>query len=157
MAADTIRLEALGEDVVVRQLSRFTESVKDYRPAFATIVKRLEDHAAKQFASQGKGEWAPLSPAYARWKEANFPGRPLLRLTDDLYNSLVKENSKSVREVKELTLKWGTKVPYGTFHQLGTRRMPARRIIALSVEEKRTIVKDIQAYIVVQARKALNG
>ena len=62
--------------------------------------------------------WAALSPAYAKWKQARYPGQPILRassLMQDLAFISTRGDKFIVKSTK-----------YGGAHQFGTRKMPAR-------------------------------
>lgn len=146
--ADAFRIEIFGEVQLLRTLSRFGEGVQDYTPVFHSIVERLQQGAQEQFDTQGQGAWAPLSPKYAKWKAQNYPGKPILQRTGDLLMSLTSETGHSINVVHPLEMRWGTDLLYARFHQLGTRRMPQRRIIELSEEQRRDVMKEVQKYLV---------
>lgn len=62
--------------------------------------------------------WAKLSKDYAAWKDKNYPGQPILRATGKMQDT-----------AKILPYQQGFKVsttPYGSYHQFGTSKMPAR-------------------------------
>ena len=60
---------------------------------------------------------------------------PLLVRTGALRDSLTTPGAAgSVEELDGGSLTLGTRLPYAMFHQLGTRRMPARPLIVLSDE-----------------------
>lgn len=98
---------------------------------FPLLVPVLEAAERQQFDSEGGGQtgsWAPLSEQYAAWKEKNFPGRKILDRTGTLREALTNGTSVFARrEMSADNFVFGTSgVPYATFHQLGTVRMPAR-------------------------------
>lgn len=95
------------------------------------LLPVLEVESAKQFDAEGSGpqagSWAPLSTTYAKWKEAHFPGKPILERTGALRGALTGPAPYARRDVSGDTLSFGTiGLPYASFHQTGTRRMPAR-------------------------------
>lgn len=95
------------------------------------LVPVLEGETAKQFDAEGQGPagaWASLSVPYATWKEANFPGRPILELSGALRAALTDGGASGARrDVSGDSLTFGTSgVPYASFHQTGTGRMPSR-------------------------------
>jgi phage gpG-like protein len=62
--------------------------------------------------------WAALTPRYNSYKAQKYPGQPILRATGSMQDTMeirVRGNVFSV---------WG--VPYGKYHQFGTKRMVAR-------------------------------
>ena len=62
--------------------------------------------------------WAALSPAYAKWKQARYPGQPILRASG-LMQDLAFISTRGDRFIVKST-------KYGGAHQFGTRKMPAR-------------------------------
>lgn len=157
MAGPAFKFEVAGDVQMARGFSRFAESIKDLRPAFREIERSFREIERRQFQSEGSygsGGWARLSPAYAEWKEAHFPGKPILQLTGALMGSLVGKTSKSVIEMEKLSLAIGTRLEYAIYHQKGTPRMPARPIIKLTGEDKRQWTKILHRFLVNQAKKA---
>jgi len=62
--------------------------------------------------------WAALSPSYAKWKQAHYPGQPILRAS-----GLMQDVAFISPHRKKFLVK-STK--YGAAHQFGTKKMPAR-------------------------------
>lgn len=104
---------------------------------FPLVVPVLEAAMRRQFDAEGagpdSGKWAPLSARYKAWKDVNFPGLPILERYGRLRAGLTMPASPfSRRDIDAQTLVFGTReVPYATFHQTGTDRMPARPPIDL--------------------------
>ena len=146
MAID-FTFEIFGEEQIARRLSRFGDGVEDFRPAFGSIVERLREDTQEQFSQAGRGLWPPLSPAYAAWKAVHYPGKPIMRRSDHLYNSLVGRSGDSVLVMQPMEMRWGTKTSYAKYHQLG-KGVPQRRVVDLSELEKKMIIKELQAYMV---------
>lgn len=95
------------------------------------LLPILEVETAKQFDAEGSGpqsgSWAPLSVSYAKWKAAHFPGKPILQRTGALKAALTGPGANARRDISGNTLSFGTTgLPYASFHQTGTGRMPAR-------------------------------
>ncbi len=96
------------------------------------LLPVLEVETVKQFDAQGAGpqagSWAPLSVSYARWKEAHYPGQPTLVRTGKLADALADSGAPGARrDISGDSLTFGTSgLPYASFHQTGTGRMPAR-------------------------------
>jgi phage gpG-like protein len=137
-----------------RGIARFADGVADYRPIWGVIADDFYALEHDQFRSEGKegGEgWQELSPEYAGWKQAHFPGKPILERTGDLLRSLTSgkdPNAVRVEERKTLTL--GSKVPYAIYHQspLPRRVLPRRPEIMLSEAFKRSVMHHIHDYLV---------
>ena len=72
--------------------------------------------------------WSALSPSTLRYKSTNA----ILRETSTLANSIAGESNGNIGRVRAGT-------DYGIWHQIGTSRMPQRKIIGIS--ESRHIPK----------------
>lgn len=146
------RLEIAGEVAMDRGIARFAESVADYRPIWPVIEDDFYAQVADQFKTEGAeggDKWAPLTAEYAGWKEAHYPGRPILERTGDLMRSLTSPNDPNavrIEERKALTL--GSRIPYAIYHQRGTSKMAARPEIQLPEAFKRSVMHHIHAYLV---------
>lgn len=151
------RLEIAGQIQMDRGIARFADGVTDYRPIWPIIEDDFYAQEKAQFQTEGKeggGQWKELSPAYAGWKEAHFPGKQILQRTGDLYSSLTSPNDpNAVRREERKTLTLGSRVPYAMYHQTGTGRMPARPEIQLPEAFKRTVMHHMQVYLVQMASK----
>jgi hypothetical protein len=62
--------------------------------------------------------WARLTPVYAAWKQAHFPGQPILRRT-----GLMLDSAALFTRGDEFLVKTTS---YGPYNQFGTKRMVAR-------------------------------
>lgn len=115
---------------------------------FPRLAEKLEEIEARQFGSQGaagsSGAWAELSAAYADWKEEHYPGKPILEATGALVEGMTSSRSPYAKRVWDnASFLFGTSgVPYASFHQTGTSKMPARAPIDISGPEvERELVK----------------
>jgi phage gpG-like protein len=149
------RLDIAGEVQMDRGIARFADGVADYRPIWSVIEDDFYSLEARQFKTQGEqggDAWAPLSEAYSGWKEAHYPGKPILERTGDLMKSLTSAkdpNAVCVEERKTLTL--GTRIPYAIYHQSIEPRnsnLPRRPEIMLTEGFKRTVMAHVQQYLV---------
>ena len=141
-----------GKTRMDRGIARIAEGIADYRPVWAAIEDEFHAQMANQFRTKGEeagAPWAPLSEAYAAWKEAHYPGRPILQRTGDLYRSLTDSHDpNAVRVAEGKLLKLGSRIAYATYHQQGTRRMPARKEIQLSETFKQSIAHRLRAHLI---------
>jgi phage gpG-like protein len=148
-------LEIAGEVAMDRGIARFADGLSDYRPLWPIIEDDYYAQEKDQFKSEGEeggDKWSALTPEYAGWKEAHFPGKPILQRTGDLYDSLTNPNSPNgvrIEERKSLTL--GSRLPYAIFHQQGTAMMDARPEIQFTEALKRSIMHHAQVYLVTMA------
>lgn len=151
-----IEIQTLGEERLIRGFNRFLEDVKDIRPALYEIQKDFYAMNERNFSAQGKPvPFPPLSPRYAEWKSKHFPGKPIMRATDKLFNSLTGVNQEdaqdTIADVKKMSARFGTRVGYALRHQLGYD-MPMRKIVQLEEESKRRWTHIIHRYAQKSAR-----
>ena len=108
------------------------------------MEKRSHIVAKQQFSSKGSrgahGPWKALSTKganYAAIKARLFPGKPIMRREDDLYNSLTSTGGENISIGTNTALGYsftmGTKVPYGIEHQKGGTKVkglpPMRKLL----------------------------
>ena len=96
--------------------------------ALTEAAAELRQRLLLQFESEGSAYGEPWLPRKARDK--NLPRRPLLFQTGRLKRSLTDRDSPDhIEESQNGTLLFGSRLPYATFHQRGTTRLPARPIL----------------------------
>ena len=105
------------------------------------LEKRAFIVAKQQFSSKGgrgqHGTWKALDSDYAEVKKRMFPGKPIMRREDDLYNSLTSAGGQNISIGSNSALGYsftmGTKVPYGIEHQKGGQKVkgqpPMRKVL----------------------------
>lgn len=140
MSAIVLRVEyQIGGGASEPTLARFTTAMERAGAELADVGKHvlpkllpvLEVETGKQFDAEGAGpqagSWAPLSVSYAKWKAAHFPGKPILERSGKLKAALTGPGANARRDVTGNELNFGTSgLPYASFHQTGTGKMPAR-------------------------------
>lgn len=130
---------------------------------FPRVLDVLEDAVRRQFDAEGtgpdSGKWAPLSAKYKEWKDANFPGKPILERYGVLRAALTEGSSPyALRRADSTTLVYGTKgVPYATFHQTGTSKMPERPVFDLDRSAERELRAAALAGVREAVREASEG
>lgn len=122
-----------------------------FRPFWQDVVSLLHVHEENTFAREGAYEglrkWAALSPEYARWKARVAPGAPILTLTGRLRRSLAGQTADSIVEIDDFRLVYGTAVPYAIYHQMGTRKMPARPMLRMSANLRARLMIALRNYL----------
>lgn len=99
---------------------------------YPKLVPVFEEAEGRQFDAQGagpnKGAWQQLSETYEAWKAGHYPGQPILVAKGDLREALTSSGSPmAMREYDDNNFDFGTiGVPYASYHQTGTAKMPAR-------------------------------
>lgn len=151
--------EIQGVEVLNRAFNRIEEHISDFRNIWPAVAQEFYAIEVQQFQSQGahgaSGRWAPLSPAYAKYKAVAFPGQPILRADNLLFESMTSPDALDSifrMDAQELTI--GTQREGATAHQRGSGRMPARPIISLTEADKRRVQKAIQRGLVEFTRRA---
>lgn len=144
-----LRLEVFGETVIDRTLAGIADNAEDLSPAFEAIADVFTTANRRQFDSQGafgSGGWQPLSPPYAAWKARHYPGKTILRRTDDLFRSLTQ--GPAVRVIQPHRLVLGSDVEYGKYHQAGGDGVPRRRPVELPESTRRDMVRILQRFAI---------
>ena len=127
------------------------------------LIPLFEGEVSKQFEGRGvgpqSGSWAALSSKYAAWKERVTPGRPLLVLSGALGAALTESaDTNAERTINGDSLTYGTKgVPYATFHQTGTGKMPARPVFDFSADFEEGMQAAAMAGVREAVREASDG
>lgn len=152
MSIVKVRFEVANEVQFSRAFENFSSRIADLTEPFREIQLEFYDTMANVFAAEGAFEdrtkWAELSPNYRAWKQRKFPGRKILELTGKLKSSLITSGSEgNVSVVTPTEMSVGTTIPYAIYHQKGTSRMPMRKIIHLTQEQKLRWVHIIHKYL----------
>lgn len=146
-----LEMHVFGEPQLKRVLGLIVDGATDLRKAWDEVKEDFIQNEEDQFATQGghaSGGWRALSPAYAAWKAKRFPGKPILRRTDRLFQSLTRPLHEDFIFIsKPDTMTIGTAVPYAVFHGRGTRRMPQRRPVELTEKQKREWPRIVHRHI----------
>lgn len=118
-------------DETLERLEDIKEQTKDLRPVFRWAKSELEKTYAANIMASGllAGGWDPLSPSYAAWKTARFPGAPIMVRGGRLFRSLSELNDSAINVINKTDAQFGTTVEYAKFHQYGTSKMPKRKIV----------------------------
>lgn len=145
-----------GETQMRRRIQGVMKNASDMSPAMARIADRLQEHFEEGFASEGAatqaGQWADLSPAYRKWKQRRYPGQPILTRTGALRRAVTGKGPGQVRVVRPDSVTVGADVRVGRWelgwlHQKGTSRMPARRIISISLKARRAVMRELRTHL----------
>lgn len=146
----TIEVKVKADDVL-ELLENVKDRASDMRPVFRWAKGQLELANAANFMANGLPSgrpWAPLDKDYGSWKSARFPGRGTMVQTGNLFRSLTNMNDSTVNIIEKDSATFGTSVEYAKFHQYGTTKMPARKIVFTPREFPRELGVEISRYIV---------
>jgi len=142
-------------EATIAGLTGQLERLRDLRPAWRSLLPYLRRATERTFASLGGriGEaWAPLSREYERWKVVRYPGKPILRASDEMFDSLVNETGDSVMDIERQTFSYGTRNRKAKYHQKGGGRLPRRKMLAVTDEDRREIKVIVRAHLAGQSR-----
>jgi phage gpG-like protein len=165
MAAPMIDVRVFGEVIIRRRLLRLASRLTDQREGFQDVVRVLREATAENFRTRGVSggvRWPDLNEEYAARTHRSV-GQRILRLTERLYGSLVGAGpgstaargisgrfvtgaSDHIEEITVDSLRWGSSVPYGVYHQSSAPRskIPYRPPVRLQERQKREIVRALQ-------------
>lgn len=155
-------------------VGRFTSYDVDQDKRFADLLKRIEEGGANQrivmgeaariikkfarknFILKGSGQYPPLSKRYAARKLAKFGKLPILvggganegRLRDSVISGGERATHvDSILEIGDASLILGTRVPYASYNQEGTRYIPARMFLFLDEPTIDLILAQAEAHL----------
>ena len=102
------------------------------------LVPVIVAEVIRVFETEGYGQWAALSPEYRAWKEANYPGQPILRLTDKYFSAASQPGSpNNFIESDDNRIEYGVDgVEYAGYHEYGTSKAPPRPVFSLLEESE---------------------
>lgn len=148
MALQQIRFSIAGDEQYVRGFEATAREVEDLSEPLAEIGRQLRHDVAEQFLTEGGaggyGRWQPLNPEYERWKRSQVGERPILVYTGAMFAAATDERSVSVtprRMVYEID------DPKAIHHQRGDGHLPVRRIVDLSLEQRREWDRTFHAWL----------
>jgi phage gpG-like protein len=154
VAAVLINLK-IDIDPTMDKFKDMEKRARDFSPVWRWAKRSLERSFSENFRSGGSlvGGWDPLDVGYASWKRKNHPGNPKLRITGKLFRS-VRNLDGGVNKINKLDATFGTDVEYAKFHQYGTTKMPARKIVFEPAGFSRELNDKMRDYVV-YGRKGL--
>lgn len=129
-----------NSEAVAKSLGDFQAAIANQEGALQQVADDFREMVAQQFATEGRAEGTPWAPRESARVGADGvrPLRgerrsPLLVRTGALRDSLTRKGATGgIEALDGQTLSIGSRLPYAIFHQLGTRRMPARPLIVLN-------------------------
>lgn len=155
-----LTFEIVGGERLDVTLSRFGQEVSDWRPFFREeVAPKFFETLQSNLAGQGSyvGGYAPLSEPYGSWKAQHYPGKTILRREDQIYNSLTWSGGPGpggVYRDSPSSVEMGTSVPHAGPHQVGSGRLPVRKIVFLPVGASESYGRLAHRWVVAQAKAA---
>jgi phage gpG-like protein len=149
-------IEIEGTAALDRTLIALDERLADLRPAAPGLAEGWYANVSRTIESGNGGTYPALSAAYARRKEKEYGGQPILVASGAMARSLTSSNgtdSVYVETAEELTLGViGKTGVIAAAHQSGTNRMPRRPVYVVSEEFKARAAQRISADLSAYAR-----
>lgn len=117
------------------KLEHLARKYQDLSDLMRRLAGVLAEAVEVQFEAEGVPPWPALRPSTirARRRRGHWPGK-ILQETGRLAASITARWTRSEAAV-------GTNVEYGAYHQLGTRRMPARPFLRLRPEDEEELIR----------------
>lgn len=153
--ANTVYIDFDNADAVAA-INRAVAACRDPQRVLGNIGEALVSSTKDRFAAETDPSgvpWDALSPRYMKAKAHKYPGQPILRRENKLYESIVAQ-------VDDDTLLVGTNAtsrgyPYSQAMQFGApaRNVPPRPFLGVSVDDEQTIARITLKYI----RDAIDG
>lgn len=132
-----------GEVQLSIALSRMIRAVDDLRPFGPAFREAFNAVELEQFGSQGAkgrdGRWAALSKPYEAWKRKRWGNKPILQASGRLMEALTGKSGDTLLISEPHLIGLGAVVDYGSYHQHGTSRMPARKPISVGSRQESRI------------------
>lgn len=130
-------------DTWIRRYEELHGRPKNLQPVFDWIgAYMVTGSIQRNFEAEGRpSPWAPLSPDYAEWKAAHYPGQPILQLTGRMVSSFHWRTTMQTLKI------WNTR-PYWAAHQFGygPRNLPARIMLLLQDADKSVLTRKCRQY-----------
>ena len=103
---------------------------------WASLAPAIAMAVTEVFDTEGYGQWPALNPDYAAWKAQEFPGQPLLRLTDAYFKAATRIGSaENIVKALRAGLFYGVRGPdYAFKHEVG-EGVPQRPVFAFAIRD----------------------
>lgn len=114
-----------------KALERARAEIKDLSPALKDISDDFYQSQESLFSLKTRGRYPDLKPKTKLRKEAMVGFvYPILKFSGALADSTLAPNAPgSVLVITKETVVIGSSIPYGVFHQAGTKHLPVRKFI----------------------------
>lgn len=142
---------SISGDRRVRQLlSEMADRARGVEAVWPEVGDYLADEFGKQFDAEGahfySRRWKPLTPQYLRWKIRNGYDPRRLHQTGAMRASLTSR-PMAIEQYGSSSARFGTNDSKAGFHQNGTKFMPRRQIIRVTVDLADDVNSIIARYI----------
>ena len=144
----SINVTVTGGEEVMRKLDALGAKLNDFKKPLTEIGHQLTDYySGPAFDSEGSAfgtPWAQLSPATQVYKSKHFGAYASLPLM-----ATGKMRSSFRSQASSMSLTISNTAPYFKYHQLGTSKLPRRRMLGADSDVKQivrhAIISDIRS------------
>lgn len=151
--------DAAGWAEARQKIHDMRERARNFTPVWNEVLDWWAHQNRVHFGSRGrrwKTPWKELSPAYLVAKRSEgWQGDTLIR-TSDLMRSL-SDRPLNIERISPLEVTAGTRLHYATFHQNGTKYMPARKLVNAEQVKAEGVVSEIAANWITTGRAVRNA
>lgn len=142
---------------VVSALSSIASRLGDLSPAMRSIAATMEERVRRRFASETDPEgkrWTPHAPATLK----SYPKQGNRRILDRYGDMLRSLNSRSDRASATIGFsavtpsRNGQRTAYAIYHEFGTTKMPARKMLFSNPDKGEIAKPDEDAVLDILAR-----
>lgn len=128
---------APGEAPYSRGFYAMANAVQDMSPVMKRIGEDVRQGVMAQFTTEGSAKgspWEPLSPEYGAWKEAHYPGAPILVRTGAMRSGALAPDAV---KIDKSSMRYEPHGGVWLYHQGGTKYMPRRPIVVITKNDRR--------------------
>jgi phage gpG-like protein len=153
----TVVVDFPGQEQLIRGIATFGQDITHLQPAWEEVGNYLLQDFAAQFHNEGGFLGAQVGPLWAQLRPATvadrmrkgYPGEhPILQRSGSLMESVTQRNAAgNVFEASNEGLRIGTTHELAKYHQYGTKKMVARKMIGLRFQTRSEIVRIFGDYI----------
>jgi phage gpG-like protein len=137
-----VNVKITGTAEEIAKFQKLGDKLLDFTQALTETGTELKTYYSKAVFGSGGGltgtKWKSLSPVYAKWKGKHYPNRGILIARGDMQNSFRATSNRSSLTIDNTDKKF-------EYHQLGTRRMPARPMLVVNKDVEEVVERIIEA------------
>lgn len=153
-----ITFQMEGQQALIKEFADWGNAITEQmQPAWEQVGELLQHDFAEQFAAEGGYLGAQLAPKWAQLRPSTvadrmrkgYPGaHPILQRSGEMRDSLVVRGAPgNVFEATPTSIRVGTASRIAPYHQRGTRKMDARKMVALRYETRPQIIRILGDFV----------
>jgi hypothetical protein len=89
-------------DNAIRKYKELIKKIEDMSPIFQNFKTEYSEIVNQNFGAKGKimerERWIPYTPAYLKFKQKKYPGKPMLEITGDLMKAAINFDAKITKK-----------------------------------------------------------